>query len=354
MCRNVVKCKYFSRFLIFFFISLMSGCYEKKYADLHMGESIEHIQFTDFIDSIKVVPVNEDSFVVGAAKKIEKVHNFYYVLCQKQDAIIKYDESGRMYTILRRKGHARDEYTKIVDFSIDETNGTIVILCAGNKLMVYDLSFNLKYVKDLNSFCASVCAYKGNIMCYTNNRQIVKITDNEIEVMLKGEDLPAYVYELTPVFHKVGERLFAIMEYDDTIYELKNGEFVPVIAFSYPKQQKTIERMRRNEAMVEFDDIMEHSSVSVFNMMLQKGKLIILYSYDLLFRVCVIDMNSKQRLTDGVISGDFPKWISKDLCIGTIFGKDLQKEYSNGSSQVDQVGGDGEDSNFIIEYYLNI
>ena len=56
---------------------------------------------------------------------------------------------------------------------------------------------------------------------------------------------------------------------DDTIYELKDGKFVPLIVYSYPKKSKTTERMRKNEAMVEFEDIMEHSTVSVCSMMLQ-------------------------------------------------------------------------------------
>ena len=333
---------------------LIFGCKDNNHADLQIGESTEHIQFSDFVDSIKAVSINEDSFVIGAARKIEKMQNFYYVLGQKQDAIFKCDESGIINTILRRLGHAKDEYTKIVDFSIDETNETIVTLCAGNKLIVYDLSLNLKYVKKLNLFCASVCAYKGCIFCYTNNRQVVKVTDKGIDVMLKGEELPAYIYELTPVFHKVGERLFAVMEYDDTIYELKDGKFVPLIVYSYPKKSKTTERMRKNEAMVEFEDIMEHSTVSVCSMMLQNGKLVIIYSYDVLFRSCVIDMNSKKLLTDGVIIGDFPKWISKNLCFGTAFIKDFETMHTKDGDKVMRVGSDSKDSNLIIEYYLHI
>lgn len=335
------------------FLLLMSGCKDTNHTDFQIGDSTDHISFSDYVDSIKTVSFCEDSIVLGAVNKIEKAQKYYYVLSQKKDAIIKCEESGKTSAILRRLGHSKEEYTKILDFSIDETNETIVTLCSGSKLMVYDLLFNLKYVKDLNLSCVSVCAFKGNIYCYSDRRQIVKITDQGLEEILKGEEFPAYIYEMSPIFHKVGERLFAVMEYDNTIYEIKDDELVPIITYSYPKQMKTIERMRRNEVMVEFDDIIEHSSVSVFNMKLQQDRLAIIYSYSALMRVCVIDINSKKLLSDGIIIGDFPKWFSKHSCLGSDYIKDFEEKHVEDLDKVIRIGDEEEDSNLIIEYYLH-
>lgn len=350
---SILNVKQLNSLLIVSFLLLISSCKDTNKVDCQIGDSAKNISFSDYVDSIKTVYFCEDSIVLGDAKKIVKAQKCYYVLSQQKDAIIKCEESGKICAILRRLGHSKEEYTKILDYSIDETNETLVTLCAGSKLMVYDLSFNLKYVKELSLSCVSVCAFKGNIYCYSDKRQIVKVADQGLDVMLKGETFPAYIYGLSPIFYKAGDKLFAVMEYDNTIYEIEDGELVPILTYSYPKQIKTIERMRKNDVMVEIEDIIEHSSVSVFNMELQQGRLAIIYSYDMLMRVCVIDINTKKLLSDGIIIGDYPKWISKHSCLGYAYSKDFEMKYVEEQKKVIRVGDKEEDSNLIIEYYLH-
>lgn len=350
---SILNVKQLNSLLIVSFLLLISSCKDTNKVDCQIGDSAKNISFSDYVDSIKTVYLCEDSIVLGDAKKIVKAQKCYYVLSQQKDAIIKCEESGKICAILRRLGHSKEEYTKILDYSIDETNETLVTLCAGSKLMVYDLSFNLKYVKELSLSCVSVCAFKGNIYCYSDKRQIVKVADQGLDVMLKGETFPAYIYGLSPIFYKAGDKLFAVMEYDNTIYEIEDGELVPILTYSYPKQIKTIERMRKNDVMVEIEDIIEHSSVSVFNMELQQDRLAIIYSYDMLMRVCVIDINTKKLLSDGIIIGDYPKWISKHSCLGYAYSKDFEMKYVEEQKKVIRVGDKEEDSNLIIEYYLH-
>lgn len=350
---SILNVKQLNSLLIVSFLLLISSCQDTNKVDCQIGDSAKNISFSDYVDSIKTVSLCEDSIVLGDAKKIVKAQKCYYVLSQQKDAIVKCEESGKICAILRRLGHSKEEYTKILDYSIDETNETLVTLCAGSKLMVYDLSFNLKYVKELSLSCVSVCAFKGNIYCYSDKRQIVKVADQGLDVMLKGETFPAYIYGLSPIFYKAGDKLFAVMEYDNTIYEIEDDELVPILTYSYPKQIKTIERMRKNDVMVEIDDIIEHSSVSVFNMELQQDRLAIIYSYDMLMRVCVIDINTKKLLSDGIIIGDYPKWISKHSCLGYAYSKDFEMKYVEGQKRVIRVGDKEEDSNLIIEYYLH-
>lgn len=350
---SILNVKQLNSLLIVSFLLLISSCKDTNKVDCQIGDSAKNISFSDYVDSIKTVYFCEDSIVFGDAKKIVKAQKCYYVLSQQKDAIIKCDESGKICAILRRLGHSKEEYTKILDYSIDETNEALVTLCAGSKLMVYDLSFNLKYVKELSLSCVSVCAFKGNIYCYSDKRQIVKVADQGLDVMLKGETFPAYIYGLSPIFYKAGDKLFAVMEYDNTIYEIEDGELVPILTYSYPKQIKTIERMRKNDVMVEIEDIIEHSSVSVFNMELQQDRLVIIYSYDMLMRVCVIDINTKKLLSDGIIIGDYPKWISKHSCLGYAYSKDFEMKYVEEQKKVIRVGDKEEDSNLIIEYYLH-
>lgn len=256
---SILNVKQLNSLLIVSFLLLISSCKDTNKVDCQIGDSAKNISFSDYVDSIKTVSLCEDSIVLGDAKKIVKAQKCYYVLSQQKDAIVKCEESGKICAILRRLGHSKEEYTKILDYSIDETNETLVTLCAGSKLMVYDLSFNLKYVKELSLSCVSVCAFKGNIYCYSDKRQIVKVADQGLDVMLKGETFPAYIYGLSPIFYKAGDKLFAVMEYDNTIYEIEDDELVPILTYSYPKQIKTIERMRKNDVMVEIDDIIEHS-----------------------------------------------------------------------------------------------
>lgn len=255
--------------------------------------------------------------------------------------------------MLCRLGHSKEEYTQILDFSVDESNNTVVTLCAGTKIMVYDLSFNLKYVKVIKMPCATVCAFKGNIYCYSDKREIIKVTDEGFDVLLKGEEYPAYIYETSPIFHKLDDKLLAVMEYDDTIYELQDGELRPYIIYSYPKYSKTIDRMRKNEIMRELNDIIEHSSVKIRNMALQNDNLAIIYFYNLLERICIINVKSKKLVSDGLLVWNSLKWISDNSCIGYDYVKDFDESHAEDKTKIIKVGSDNKDSNLIIEYYTH-
>lgn len=322
--------------------------------DIQIGESTETIPFSDYIDSIKAISVYEnDSHILGNIKKVEKSNNLYYILNQKKDAIFKCEGSGKILAILRRVGHSKDEYTQILDYSVDETNKTLVTLCSDNKLMVYDLSFNLKYTKRLRMPIAAVCAFGGDIYCYSNNRQILKVVDNGFDVLLKGEELAAYIYECTPIFHKIGNRVLATMEYDNTIYEITDGVPKPFMAYSYPKLTKAIERMQESEVKIDFEDIVENSSVSIKNITLENGRLAIIYSYDMLMRICIIEAKSKKLLSDGIIIGDFPHWMTGTAYLGGEFAKDFNEKHAEDRDKIININSDNDDTNLIIEYYVN-
>ena len=139
---NMSKYTFSESILLIISVMLVSCSNDTCKVDCQIGDSTDNISFSDCVASIKTVSLCEDSIVLGDAKKIVKAQKYYYVLSQQEDAIIKCEERGEICTVLRRLGHSKEEYTKILDYSIDETNETLVTLCAGSKLMVYDLSFN--------------------------------------------------------------------------------------------------------------------------------------------------------------------------------------------------------------------
>lgn len=340
--------------LIVSFILLLTSCKEKKTVYVQIGQSEEQIPFSNYLDSIKTISIyGENSIILGDVTKIEKSQNIYYALSQKKDAIYKSDSSGNIIAMLSRLGHSKEEYTQILDFSVDESNNTVVTLCAGPKIMVYDLSFNLKYVKDIKLPCVTMCAFKGNIYCYSPKREIIQVTDEGYDLLLKGEEFPAYIYEGNSIFHKVDDKLLAVMEYDDTIYEIQNGELRPYIIYSYPKYSKTIDRMRKNEIMTEFNDIIEHSSVKIQNMALQNDNLAIIYFYNLIGRICIINVKSKKLVSDGFLVLNSIKWISNNSCIGYEYVKDFDESHAEDKTKIIKVGSDNKDSNLIIEYYTH-
>lgn len=76
-------------------------------------------------------------------------------------------KTGRGIRKINRQGQGPEEYTKINDLVLDESNGEIFVKSQGNKIVVYDLYGTFKRTLNLGREVSSVFDYdKHHLICY--------------------------------------------------------------------------------------------------------------------------------------------------------------------------------------------
>jgi hypothetical protein len=76
-------------------------------------------------------------------------------------------KTGKGVRKINRQGQGGEEYARINDLILDESNGEIFVESPGNKILVYDLYGSFKRVLNLDREVSSVFNYdKHNLICY--------------------------------------------------------------------------------------------------------------------------------------------------------------------------------------------
>lgn len=76
-------------------------------------------------------------------------------------------KTGKGVRKINRQGQGGEEYARINDMILDESNGEIFVESPGNKILVYDLYGSFKRVLNLDREVSSVFNYdKHNLICY--------------------------------------------------------------------------------------------------------------------------------------------------------------------------------------------
>lgn len=76
-------------------------------------------------------------------------------------------KNGKGVRKINRQGQGAEEYTRMNDVILDESNGEIFVKSQGNKILVYDLYGGFKRCLNLGREVSSVFDYdKNNLICY--------------------------------------------------------------------------------------------------------------------------------------------------------------------------------------------
>lgn len=292
---------------------------------IKLGESNKTVQFCDIVDSVSLTVLTEDSTcIVGEIKKVEETISNYFVMNQQKTAIAKFDKNGAFVERLHKVGRSKDEYIGINDFSVDEQNNMIVLLCDYTKLHVYDLSFKLKQAFNLSVPLERICVYKSKIFGYSAiDNKIVCMSNGEFKDVVKGEKPKSWIYSQTQVFFKTDGLLLASLECDTIIYRIDNNGVSRHISFLYDGYEDIIDQYRESD-VESSNGLVVNTPVRIRNVHSNENVLNVIYAKDMVVRCALIDLIDQKIISDGIFIGSpSPEWNGR--CNEMIAG-----EFANG------------------------
>ena len=122
----------------------------------------------DFMDVEYIVLETTDEFLTqGLVLDVGKEYLLVKNRNSDGDILIFDRKTGKGVRKINRQGQGGEEYARINDLILDESNDEIFVESPGNKILVYDLYGSFKRVLNLDREVSSVFNYdKHNLICY--------------------------------------------------------------------------------------------------------------------------------------------------------------------------------------------
>ena len=154
---------------------VLAGCGENKQStddlitvDVSKSYPKKELILQDFMDVEYIALETTDEFLTqGLVKDVGKKCLLVTNRNNDGDIFIFDRKTGKGVRKINRQGPGAEEYTRINEIILDESNGEIFVKSPGNKILVYDLYGKFKRCLNLGWEVSSVFDYdKNNLICY--------------------------------------------------------------------------------------------------------------------------------------------------------------------------------------------
>lgn len=154
---------------------VLAGCGENKQStddlitvDVSKSYPKKELILQDFMDVEYIALETTDEFLTqGLVKDVGKKCLLVTNRNNDGDIFIFDRKTGKGVRKINRQGPGAEEYTRINEIILDESNGEIFVKSPGNKILVYDLYGKFKRCLNLDWEVSSVFDYdKNNLICY--------------------------------------------------------------------------------------------------------------------------------------------------------------------------------------------
>ena len=162
-------------FLAIILLVVLAGCGENKQStddlitvDVSKSYPKKELILQDFMDVEYIALETTDEFLTqGLVKDVGKKCLLVTNRNNDGDIFIFDRKTGKGVRKINRQGPGAEEYTRINEIILDESNGEIFVKSPGNKILVYDLYGKFKRCLNLDWEVSSVFDYdKNNLICY--------------------------------------------------------------------------------------------------------------------------------------------------------------------------------------------
>lgn len=153
----------------------LAGCGGEKQAideiitvDVTASYPKKELILQDFMDVEYIILETTDEFLTQGL--VQDVGKEYLLVTNRNndgDIFIFDRKIGKGVRKINRQGQGAEEYTRINEIILDESNDEIFVKSLGNKILVYDLYGSFKRCLNLDREVSSVFDYdKNNLICY--------------------------------------------------------------------------------------------------------------------------------------------------------------------------------------------
>lgn len=315
-----MKKEYIYTICIALSVFLLEACSPTTLVGENIGVTETPMRIGDYYSQSNIIPLEEDSsMVLGGASIIHYNKGLYYLLDDKYEQIISFDELGKPIDRFLKKGNASDEYIRILDFDVEDNH--VYVLCYPNKILELDNRLNFIKKIDVPKGSTRIALREKQLYTYCgSDRSISTLNRGRWEKLLEEGYLPACPKVGSPVFFKTKNKMYYCSEGGNNIYEISRKGINPFFSMEYQNRLEIEERLEKKKPLA-YEERISMSPPSIRSIIENTSSLLITYSFKGLYRACTIDLESKSIIQDGYWEGKypFPKTQIGNGCFSTSF-----------------------------------
>lgn len=187
------------------------------------------------VDRMEIIPLEtSNKCLIENIVSFAESNNYYYILSGKNQALYKFDKTGKFISKIGNKGQGPGEYVSIDQIEVNNTLGIVYVLdYLGQSILLYDLddnyirSYKLPEDHSYNKFVIwndGIYYFSTNnsimpdVIFYDINKSIFENVSKGERKMQKGE---FYLGDTFPFI--INNELCFYHYFNDTIYSLNNN-----------------------------------------------------------------------------------------------------------------------------------
>lgn len=285
----------------------------------HIVHKIENLNnyeniYLDSIANVKYIQLLKpnDQTYIGKIKKIISINDCIYISDGKN--IFTYDMDGKCKSILNKMGKANDEYLRIYDFEVVDTNIYIIDrnLCKllsynsdGKCICTFKLNFYPKSIKMIDNSSMVICAENDII----DNEEKMKfhIYDTEKNKIVNSF-CPIDIHKGKYMKHLwnnnytvVNDSIFYYEPNDNTILHITKKKGVPYISFDFGSNEPPAEFYQKdyeNVALFFYDFHTKQYASGVYWAIWNNSKTLFQFIHNKELKIALIDkLNHKTYIS---------------------------------------------------------
>lgn len=167
--------KQISTILAVILLVVLAGCGENKQSnddlitvDLSKSYPKKEMHLQDFMDVDYVALETTDEFLTqGLVRDVGKEYILVTNMNTDGDIFLFDRNTGKGVRKINRQGQGAEEYARIIEIVLDESNGEIFVMSQGNRILVYDLNGEFKRSLNVDREVSAMYDYdKHNLISY--------------------------------------------------------------------------------------------------------------------------------------------------------------------------------------------
>jgi hypothetical protein len=194
-------------FLLILISSLIISCKNvtEQATEISLSNITGQVKIDDLFDEFEYIPLetSEISIFGNIKRMIVSDHQFFILDNSKMKKVFVFKEDGTFSHTIGKVGQGPGEYINIEDFTIDEANKQVVILCYPSTVYVYDMEGRFIKNKQLSSKAMfwNISSYKDGFVCSTNHQSSTNSEERFIIYLFdKNFNLKNKLFDALPVF----------------------------------------------------------------------------------------------------------------------------------------------------------
>jgi hypothetical protein len=252
--------------MIFYLLGCSEGHQEKPLVLLNMEKAnyTANPLIKDYFDNPQLIKLetNKESLITEINRLII-YDNKLFIFDNKNNSVLTFNEDGKFLFKINRVGRGPGEYIQLTDFTIDEINKQIILLCDIPNCLIY-LDLNGKFIRqetrteyDLYLSADNNILYFASLLTEKDKNYIRVKTENNLKEFLKIDKniRDKEFYSKFPNIIK-SNNVYYSKVYDNIIYSLSNDKVVPKFMVNFGNRMIDKDVVKKNS----LDEIILNSS----------------------------------------------------------------------------------------------